>query len=143
MTYVQSPSNPLEILQAICLRFFFFLIWIHPKPIPVHHLRKHPLSNVYNSSYTKKITTPCTTSLLHQEDALVQYLSLSDYNQSYRPWICMWLWTRSLIGGLSEFFTIEQELVKKQKVEASFQKKQNFEQSFWAESLCFELVNSS
>jgi len=33
--------------------------------------------------------------------------------------------------------------VKKQKVEASFQKKQNFEQSFWAESLCFELVNSS
>ena len=52
VTYVQSPSKPLEI--------FLFVIWIHPKPTPVHHLTKHPLPNMYNSSYTKKTTTPCT-----------------------------------------------------------------------------------
>jgi len=34
----------------------------------------------------------------------------------------MSLWTRSLIGGLSEFFTIELKLCEEHKVEVSFQK---------------------
>jgi len=77
LTNIQSPSNPLEI--------FLILDFVHPKSTFVHHLTKHPLLNVYNSSYTKKTTTSCTTSLLYQEDALVQFFSLSDYNQSYKP----------------------------------------------------------
>ena len=42
-----------------------------PKTNTCTPLDKSPLPNVYNSSYTKKTTTPCITYLLHQEDALV------------------------------------------------------------------------
>ena len=96
LTYIQFPSNPLEI--------FLILDFVYPKSTSVHHLTNHPLPNAYNSSYTKKTTTPCTTSL-QPEDALVQSFSLSNYNQSYKPWICMWSWTRTLISGLLVIFT--------------------------------------
>ena len=72
----QSPSNALEI--------FLILDFVHPKPTPCTLLDKSPLPNVYNSSYTKKTTTPFTTSL-QPEDALVQSFSLSNYTQSYKP----------------------------------------------------------
>ena len=39
------------------------------------------------------------------KDALVQSFSLSNYKQPYKFWICMSSWTRTLIGGLSEFFS--------------------------------------
>ena len=75
-SYIQSPSNPFE--------NFLILDFVHSKSTRVHHLTKHPLPNVYNSSYIKKTTTPCTTSL-QPEDTLTQFFSLSDSNQSYKP----------------------------------------------------------
>jgi len=69
LTYIQSPSHPLEI--------FLILDFVHPKLTPCTPLDKSPFPNVYNSSYTKKITTPCTTSL-QPEVTFVQSFSLSD-----------------------------------------------------------------
>ena len=106
-------SNPLEI--------FLFLDFVHPKPTLSTPLDKFPLPNVYNSSYTKKTTTPRTTSL-QPKDAVVQSFFLSNYNQSYKPWICMWSWTRTLIGGLSEFFTKRLEFEWRIESENSFLK---------------------
>ena len=84
--------------------------WFYtPKTNTCTPLDKSFLPNVYNSSYTKKITTSCTTSLL-------QSFSLSNYNQSYKPWICMWSWTRTLIGGLSNIFI--RELVFEWRIES-------------------------
>ena len=91
-----APSNLLEI--------FLILDFVHPKLTPCTPFDKSLLPNVYNSSYNQEEPTPCTTSL-QPEDTLVQSFSLSEYNQSYKPWICMWSWTRTLIGGLLEIFT--------------------------------------
>ena len=88
VTYIQSPKPP---AWDFPLTFDFE----HPKSTPCAPLDKSPLPNVYNSSY-------------NQEDHNTLYkLSLSDYNWSYKSWICMWSWTRAIIGGLSEIFTME------------------------------------
>ena len=72
VTYIQSPSHPLEI-------FLYPLTLYTQNQYLAHHLT-NPLCQMCTTILTtKKTTTPCTNSL-QPEDALVQYSSLSDYN---------------------------------------------------------------
>ena len=76
--------------------------------------------------YTKKTTTHCTTSLLHQEDALVQFFSLTDYNQSYKHWDLYVIVNKDLTSGLSEFFMKGLEFVWRTESGTNFLKNRIF-----------------
>ena len=127
VTYIQSLSNPLEI--------FLILDFVHPKSTPVHHWTKHPLPHLYNSSYTKKTITSCTISL-QPEDTLVQpslwVITINPISLE----ICMWSWTRTLIGGLSEFFTKGLEFVWRTENGTSFLKTE-YVNRVWTENYDF------
>ena len=96
VTYVQSPSNPLEI--------FLILILIHPK------------INTLYTTWQNTLCQICTTFLNTKKTTTLWMITMNSITLK----TCTWLWTRYLIGELLEFFTKELELCKEMKVKTSF-----------------------
>ena len=61
-----------RIFKASRLRFSFILDFVHPKSTPCTPLDKSSFAKCVQLLLQPIEQTPCTTSLLHQEDALVQ-----------------------------------------------------------------------
>ena len=112
--YVQSPSNPLKI--------FLILILILPK-----------INSLY-TTWQSSFCQICTTILYTKKTTTLWMNTMNPISLEF----CMWLWTRSFIGGLNRI-----GIVWITESRSKFSEKQNFWTKFWVENLCFELVNSS
>ena len=92
------------------------------------HLKSTPCTPLYKTTFVKFVqlfSTPrrqfSCTPLLYTKKILLYNSSLwmiTIYPISLET--CMWLWIRNLIGGLSEFFTMELKLYEEMKVETRF-----------------------
>jgi len=110
VTYVQSPSNLLEI--------FLFLFLIHPKISTFYITWQNTLCQICTTLFYTKKTTLCTPLLYTKKTTTLWMIIMNPISlETY-----MWSWTRSLISGLSEFFTKNLNCVMKWKWKLLFWK---------------------
>jgi len=94
----------------------------------VHHLSKNLYQIFTTLLYTKKMTTLVhlfSTKKIHLYNSSLWMITMNPISFE----TCMWSWIRSLIGGLSEFFTNELELCEEMKVKTSFLENRIFQQN--------------
>ena len=89
-------SWPTSSPQATRLRFSFILILYTQNHNHAHHLT-NPLCQMCTPSLKpREQSPPCTTFFTPRRPSCT--MIFEDYNTSYKPWYCVWTWTRSSIG---------------------------------------------
>jgi len=110
--------------------------WTFSYPNFIHH-KSTPSTPLDKTTFIKSIQLFSTPRRKFPCTPLLNTKKITLYNSSL--WVitinpislktCKWSWKRTLIGGLSEFFTIRLELCEEMKVKTSFLENRIFQQS--------------
>ena len=93
--------------QATRLRFSFIFWLCTPKIKTLYPIWLIPFAKCIQLFLQPRRPQHLVQSLFNPKTLLYNPSLWVNYNQSYKPWICVWSWTRALIGRLLEIFTME------------------------------------